>query len=96
MDNLEAKSPTNPPLLRFDLNVVAESRGSELKLIVSVPEELVFSAHALLMDGWCPICQNEQINQGEPCCCECAERVIRYHVSHCGCVQASLVVRDSG
>ena len=40
-------------------------------------------------DGWCPVCQNKEINLGEVVCCDCLQQALSYHVNTCGCVKAS-------
>ena len=36
-------------------------------------------------EGWCPVCKNTKINEGEPICCECFKQALEYHVNTCGC-----------
>lgn len=36
-------------------------------------------------DGWCPVCKDQRINEGESLCCDCFKEALEYHVNTCGC-----------
>jgi len=36
-------------------------------------------------EGWCPVCKDQQINEGEVICCECFKAALEYHINTCGC-----------
>ncbi len=36
-------------------------------------------------DGWCPVCKNAKINEGEVLCCDCFKMALAYHINTCGC-----------
>lgn len=36
-------------------------------------------------EGWCPVCRNNRVSEGEPICCDCFKRALAYHVNHCAC-----------
>lgn len=38
-------------------------------------------------EGWCPVCCEQQINEGEPICCRCQEKANQYHHDTCGCIK---------
>jgi hypothetical protein len=39
----------------------------------------------LEFEGWCPICKDVCINEGETICCNCLTIALGYHVNMCGC-----------
>jgi len=36
-------------------------------------------------EGWCPVCKNAIINEGETICCSCFKTALAYHINTCGC-----------
>lgn len=36
-------------------------------------------------DGWCPVCTDQRISDGQTICCECFKRALAYHSNTCEC-----------
>ncbi len=34
-------------------------------------------------EGWCPVCKNATISEGEILCCDCYKKANRYHFQFC-------------
>ena len=36
-------------------------------------------------EGWCPVCTDVMISEGEVLCCNCLKGALEYHINTCGC-----------